>query len=155
MSFDLAGFRKAEFSPRIGEVDVSDSALAQFFSEGSPKVWKVRCLDGNELQRCLEAKERQKEIASILNIISENKEAAERPKAHTGLAEKETPAEIVKRLEMLAIASVAPEITRTDAVKIARVAPLEFLMITRKVSDLTGEGFDLVKPEAASEVIAV
>ena len=155
MSFDLAGFRRAEFTPRVGEVDVSQSALAGFFPDDEPKVWKVRSLDGNELQRCLEAQERQKEIASILTIISENKEAAERLKAHTGLAEKETPAEIVKRLEMLAIASVAPEITRTDAVKIARVAPLEFLMITRKVSDLTGEGFDLVKPEAASEVIAV
>jgi len=36
------------------------------------------------------------------------------------------------------------------AVKLAGTFPIEFLTITSAIADLTGQGFDLVKPHAAS-----
>ena len=155
MSFDLEGFRRAEFSARQEEVDVSDSALAAFFPDDEKALWTVRGLDGSELQECMDAKEKQKEITSILKLVSENKEMADKVRAASGMSDKETPAEMVKRLEMLLIASVNPKLNRPDVVKIAKVAPIEFLQLTAQISRLTGEGFSLVKPEAASKAIAV
>jgi hypothetical protein len=65
-----------------------------------------------------------------------------------GLAGKETPGEIAKRLEMLAMASVEPAISLQVAVKLAENFPVEFYQLTNEITELTGMGFDLVKPKA-------
>lgn len=153
MSFDLAEFRRAKFEPRTAEVKVS--ALAGFFSDGEEPIFLVRGLEAAELQRCLEAKEKQEKIADVITQIAENAEAAQKMKEISGGLHKQTPAEVVKGIEMLTVGCVSPELTRTDSVKIAQVSAVEFLILYRRIATLTGEGYSLVKPEAASQVIAV
>ena len=45
--------------------------------------------------------------------------------------------------------SVAPAVSLPVAVKLAEAFPIEFLQLTNEISDLTGRGADLVKPQAA------
>jgi hypothetical protein len=61
-----------------------------------------------------------------------------------------TNGEIAKRLEMLVMGSVSPEVTLPVAVKLAEAFPVEFLELTNAITTLTGQGFDMGKPQAAS-----
>jgi hypothetical protein len=62
----------------------------------------------------------------------------------------DTPGEIAKRVEMLVTGSVTPKIEHATAAKLAENFPIEFLMLTNAITELTGMGFDMGKPAAAS-----
>lgn len=148
MGFKVDSFDRAEFTPRRASVPVD--ALAAFFDEGEPAVWQVRGLSSAELHRALEAGKRQGSIEQIVRAIAGGGDQAEAVRAALGLS-KDTPGEIAKRLEMLVMGSVAPKVELPTAVKLADAFPIEFLSITNKITELTGQGFDLVKPAAASQ----
>ena len=148
MGFQADRFERAQFEPRRASVKVE--ALAAFFGEGEPAVWEVRGLSATELHRALEASRRQDSIESIVKAIAASGDQAEAMRRALGLS-KDTPGEIAKRLELLVMGSVAPVIELPVAVKLAGAFPIEFLSITNTISELTGKGFDLVKPGAASQ----
>ena len=87
-----------------------------------------------------------------MRAIAGGGDQAEAVRSALGLT-KDTPGEIAKRLEMLVMGSVAPKIELPTAVKLAEAFPIEFLSITNRITELTGQGFDLVKPAAASQPI--
>ena len=66
---------------------------------------------------------------------------------------KDTPGEIAKRLEMVVAGCISPVLTLPQAVKLAERFPIEFLTLTNEITELTGNGADLVKPRAASQTI--
>jgi hypothetical protein len=148
MGFKVDSFDRAEFTARRASVPVD--ALAAFFDQGEPAVWQVRGLSSAELHRALEAGKRQGSIEQIVRAIAGGGDQAEAVRAALGLS-KDTPGEIAKRLEMLVMGSVAPKVELPTAVKLAEAFPIEFLSITNKITELTGQGFDLVKPAAASQ----
>lgn len=148
MPFQLERFESAKFEPRREIVEVD--ALAPFFDDGEPAVWEVRGLSSTELHRALEASRRQSDVKSIVQAIAASADQAQAVRAALGLS-GDTPGEIAKRLEMLVMGSVAPKIELTTAVKIAEAFAIEFLSLTNTISALTGKGFDLVKPGAASQ----
>lgn len=150
MAFAADKFEAAEFTARKTRVPVP--ALASFFDEGEAAEWEVRGLNSVELHRALEAGRRTGSIESIVKAIAATGDQADAVRRALGLT-KDTPGEIAKRLEMLVAGSVAPTITLPIAVKLAETFPIEFLDLTNRISTLTGQGFDLVKPEAASETI--
>ncbi len=150
MGFNAEQFERAQFAPRRASVSVD--ALAAFFPEGEPAVWEVRGLSSAELHRALEAGKRQGSIEQIVRAIAGGGDQAEAVRSALGLT-KDTPGEIAKRLEMLVMGSVAPKIELPTAVKLAEAFPIEFLSITNRITELTGQGFDLVKPAAASQPI--
>lgn len=150
MTFQADRFERAQFVPRRASVPVG--ALAAFFDEGKPAVWEVRGLSSSELHRALEAGKRQGSIEQIVRAIAGGGDQAEAVRSALGLS-KDTPGEIAKRLEMLVMGSTAPKIELPTAVKLAEAFPIEFLSITNRITELTGQGFDLVKPEAASQPI--
>lgn len=142
-------FQQARFEPRRKSVRVD--ALAGFFDACEEPLWEVRGLDANELHRAQEAKSRHGTLAAILEAMKGEAGAqVDAMRKAMGLT-KDTPGEVAKRLEMLVIGSVAPTIELQMAVKVARVAPVEFFDLTNTISELTGQGFDLVKPAAASQ----
>ena len=147
MPFDAEKFQRAKFEPRRAKVRVD--ALADFFDEGEVPEWEVRGMNANELHKALEAKNRQGSIESIVKALVNNGDQAAAVRKAIGLS-SETPGEIAKRLEMLVISSVQPTIDLPGAVKLAETFPIEFMLITNEISNLSGKGFDLVKPEAAS-----
>lgn len=150
MPFNGDKFERASFEARRTRVPVA--ALAMFFDEGEAPEWEVRGLSATELHRAIEAGRRQGSIDSIVKAIAANGDQASAVRRALGLS-KDTPGEIAKRLEMLVLGSVAPAVTLPQAVKLAEAFPVDFLSLTNEITELTGKGFDLVKPSAASQPI--
>lgn len=148
--FDLNRFEQAKFESKKARVAVE--ALAPFFDEGEAPEWEVRGLTASELHTALEAEKRQSSIDSIVKAIATKADQAKAIRQALGIA-GDTPGEIAKRLEILVAGSVSPKIELSAAVKLAEAFPIEFLMLTNKISELTGQGADLVKPSAASPTI--
>lgn len=148
MPFDSERFERAKFEARRTKVPVV--ALAPFFGDDESPEWEVRGLSSVELHRALEAGRRQSSVETIVKAIAANGDQAAAVRKALGLS-KDVPGEMAKRLEMLVMGSISPAITLPQAVKLAEAFPIEFLTITNEITDLTGRGFDLVKPQAASQ----
>ena len=146
--FDLTRFEQAKFESKKARVAVE--ALAPFFDEGEPAEWEVRGLTASELHNALEAEKRQGNIEYIVRAIATKADQAKAIRSALGL-NGDTPGEIAKRLELLVAGSVSPKIELSAAVKLAEAFPIEFMLLTNKISELTGKGADLVKPGAASQ----
>jgi len=147
MAFDANKFERAQFVPRTKAVEVP--ALKEFFDEGSEPQWVVRGLSANELHTAIEASTRVKTLGKVLESIASNGAGVADARRALGFTGKETPGEVAKRLEMLAVASVDPVIPLNLAVKLAENFPIEFYQLTNEITELTGMGFSLVKPAAA------
>lgn len=148
MAFNADKFERAKFEPRRARVAVP--ALADFFDDGETPEWEVRGLSAVELHKAIEASKRQGSIEAIVKAIAANQDQAGAIRSALGLT-KDTPGEIAKRLEMLVMGSVAPTIELPTAVKLAEAFPIEFLTLTNEITDLTGKGAEMVKPQAASQ----
>jgi hypothetical protein len=153
MPFDIKQFKTAKFEIREGLVKVPD--LAPFFPEGEEAVWKIRGLTGVELGRVNEAAERYRNIGAILEglISSGAAEKVESIKKLVGMG-NDTPADIVRRMDMLVVASVSPEVDEELAVKLCEKFPVEFFDITNEITKLTGQGHILGKPKPSGETKA-
>lgn len=147
MPFDAEKFERAEFKPRTATHTLT--VLAAFFDAGEKPDWTVRGLSGTELYSALEASKRQGSVESIVAALASKGDQIEAIRKAIGLAAN-TPGEMAKRLEMLTLGSVSPKIDLPTAVKLAHNFAVEFMILTNSISELTGEGSDLVKPEAAS-----
>lgn len=145
--FNVERFERAEFRPRTREVVVD--ALAPFFDEGERPVWVVRSLTSNELNRALDAEKDATSVDAIIKALAESGKQVDAVRAALG-RRSDTPGEIRKRLEMLVLGSVSPKIEMPLATKIAENFAVEFRLVTNAILELTGLGFDLVKPGAAS-----
>lgn len=152
MAFNAEKFERSKFEARRAKVPVP--ALSDFFDEGETPEWEVRGLSAVELHKAMEAGKRQGSIEAIVKAIAANQDQAGAVRKALGLT-KDTPGEIDKRLEMLVMGSVAPAVSLPVAVKLAEAFPIEFLQLTNEISDLTGRGADLVKPQAASQPTTV
>ncbi len=148
MPFDADRFERAKFAPRTRVLDVE--SLAAFFGEGEAPTWTVRGLTSNELHAAMEASARQRGIEAVVQAISKGGDQSQAVREALGLSTK-TPGEIAKRLEMLVMGSVCPVIALPLAVKLAEAFPIEFLTLTNAISELTGQGADVIKPAAASQ----
>lgn len=148
MPFDVDRFDRAELKPRTEVVEVE--ALAAFFGDGEPAQWTVRGLSATEFHRAMEAGKRQSSVEAIVKAIASGGDQAQAVRKALGLS-ADTPGEIAKRLEMLVMGSVSPKVELPTAVKLAEAFPIEFLSLTNRITELTGKGADLVKPEAASQ----
>jgi hypothetical protein len=146
MSFDIGKFETAKFAARTRKVPVS--GLVEFFPGEEKPEWEVRGLNSRELFVATEASTRQNSIEAIVKAIAVTGDKAQSIRDAIGLSGN-VPGEMAKRLEMLVMGSVAPKIELSTATKLAEVFPIEFLTLTNVITELTGLGFDLVKPAAA------
>ena len=152
MAFNAEKFERSKFEARRAKVPVP--ALSDFFDEGETPEWEVRGLSAVELHKAMEAGKRQGSIEAIVKAIAANQDQAGAVRKALGLT-KDTPGEIAKRLEMLVMGSVAPAVSLPVAVKLAEAFPIEFLTLTNEITDLTGKGAEMVKPQAASQPTTV
>lgn len=152
MAFNADKFMAEKLEARRKLVPVP--ALASWFAEGEDAVWEVRGLTSSELHNAMEAKQKRTSIENIVKALTETGDQAKAVREAIGLTQG-TPGEVVKRLEMLVLGSVSPKIELPVAVKLAEAFPIEFLTLTNEITALTGMGFDLVKPTAASQPITV
>ena len=149
MAFDAKKFLKTQFEARTEDVSVPD--LKEFFPEGENPVWVVRGLTGHELGQVQEARERSRNLEAILEkLLSAAAEGkAEAVKEMLGLGQ-DTPADIVRRLEMLVLGSVNPACNQELAVRICTYYPIEFMTLTNTISKLTGMGASVKKKPTSS-----
>jgi hypothetical protein len=153
MGFDAAKFVSAAFRPRTADVAVPD--LRHFFfdlAEGEVPTWKVRGLTGEELARVNESTARNRSR----NAIAEALLSKDADKLKEGIQELIGPAstvpdDLAKRLEMLVIGSVEPAVDQQLAVKLSQAFPVEFFQLTNKVTELTGMGAEVGKPQRSSK----
>jgi len=136
--FDSNSFMRTKFTAR--EQDVQVPALAAFFGDADP-VWRVRGLTGSELARVNEAAEAAKNLLAIAEgLVSEDRKEKTRALRELLGLDGEVPQDTVKRIEMLTIASVKPEIDRDVAVRLFEVYPIEMQIVTGVIMRLTGQG---------------
>lgn len=144
--FDKKAFSKANFVPRTEQVSVS--SLADWF-EGDP-LWTVRGLSFEELSRADSKADQTQTMIAVIEALSggDKKEQATAIQEALGMGDN-TPPQMIKRLEMLVIGSVSPEIDLPIAVKLAENFPVEFKELTDKIITLTGQGRVLGKQKGS------
>lgn len=153
MSFDSNKFMKQEFKRRTQEVKVPD--LKEWFGDSEP-VWVVRGLTGVELARVNEAGSKNVLSSQLLDLVlsKSDRDTVTSLKHQLGLGD-DTPADIAKRLEMLVVGAVDPEVSLEVAVKLAETFPIEFSTLTNAVMTLTGKGsIALAKPAPSGKTEA-
>ena len=148
MAFDAGKFERAEFKPRTQRVPVP--SLAAFFGDGEDAVFEVRGLSAAEMHTAMEAKQRQATMQTVVDALSASPEKVAELRKALGLDGNATPGEVAKRQQMLCLGSVSPKIEEHISAKISEVFPVECFTLTNTITELTGQGFDLVKPAAAS-----
>jgi hypothetical protein len=149
MPFDLDKFAAAKMAPRTEKVECE--AMREFFAEGDELVWEIRGLTVNELQQCIDAEKKSSNVESLIAAFQKDAGKIDAIREAIGLTQKNTPAETAKRLEMLVFGSVNPKIKLEHAVLVGERFAIEFMYLTNKIQTLTGKGFDMVKPAAASQ----
>jgi hypothetical protein len=152
MRFNPERFLDAEFVPRERTIKVE--SLRDFFDpddDGEKEcTWTVRSLTGDELARCFEAESMHKDIGRVLDGLTSRREVAAKMRQAMGLDPETTAPEVAKRLQMLEFGSVKPKIDLAAAVKLGEAFPIEFYQLTQAITELTGLGHCLKKPEADS-----
>lgn len=150
MAFDSKRFAREKFEPRTESVPVP--ALADWFGEGEAAEWKVRGITGNESARINEAATKARatgDLAAALASAAGSKERIDGILTAAGLPTdaKQTPEDMVRRLEMLVIGSVEPAIDLPVALQLAKAFPFEFFQLTTRIIALTGLGHIPGKPK--------
>jgi len=132
-------FLKSKLEPRTDEVEVT--ALSAWFDKDEKPLWKVRGLSGEEMTKATEAATKQKNLMAVVDALSSNvrKDKVDALKDLLGTNDS-TPVELAKRMEQLVYGSIEPEADLQLAVKLAEHFPVEFMLITNKIIELTGLG---------------
>jgi len=138
---DLQKFLNASLVLRQATIEVPE--LADFFGEESPS-WTVRGLTAAELGRINESVEQGTDnLKALIAAMAGEGDKAEALRKTMGISEAEVPSDVSRRIEMLAVGSISPELgieQRDVAVKLAETFPTVFYSLTNKILSLTGQG---------------
>jgi len=158
MEFNLDKFSGTDFHPREADVPVPD--LKAFFSgtaekdddgKDKPPAWRVRGLTGPELARVNESQQRNRDRNAIAQGLLSGKDAQVTDAVRELIGDGDSvPDDIAKRLEMLVVGSVNPEISHSVAVRLCTAYPIEFYQLTTRITQLTGQGSEPGKPKRSS-----
>lgn len=153
---DLQKFLNAALAPRQTVVPVPE--LAAWLAPGAVAEWVVRGLTAAELARANQAAESgmanvRAMVEALAGDTGTGAKAASIRKA-LGLSDEDVPADVSRRIEMLAAGSVSPALgadQRDVAVKLAEAFPGTFYRLTNEIVNLTGQGAELGKPQRSGQ----
>ena len=149
---DLQKFLNAALRPR--EITIAVPELAEWFGEHEPAEWVVRGLTAAELGRANQAAEHGLEnVRALVAAMAGEGDKASAIRSAMGLSDEDVPADVSRRIEMLAAGSVAPELgsmNRDVAVRLAETFPTVFYNLTNHILTLTGQGAELGKPKRST-----
>lgn len=125
MSFDLQGFQTTNFEPRTKEIDVPQ--LKKWFAKKEKPIWIVRGLSGIELAQVREAVARNRDLDKIAELLGSqvSKDKVEAIKKAFGFSD-DAPADWVRRVAILKLGSVDPEMDQETSVKFGETYPVIF-----------------------------
>ena len=149
MGFNAKGFMNQPFDARTEDVIVAE--LASWFDKDEKPVFTVRGLTFEELNKADNAADNSKAMLNLVATLQTKDGAAiaEGVKDAFGIG-KDTPANMIKRINHLVMGSVSPTIDEELAVKLASTYPIEFTQISNKIIELTGKGFMPGKPKGST-----
>ena len=141
MPFNAKKFTKAKFEPRTETIPVP--ALKDFF-DGDP-AWVVRGLTGEEMARVNEAQAKSRNLAAAVEALAGNghAEKVQALRESLGLSDDSLPADLARRIEMLALGSVDPAIDSQIAAKLFRAHPVVGYELSNRITALSGQGMTL------------
>lgn len=141
MAFDAKKFDKSKFSTREKSVKVESVALQEFFEPGEEMEMTVRGLTGEEMARCNDAKDRQKNVAAVLEALAgSGHEKVQAIRESMGLADDSMPGDAAKRIEAIKIGCVDLGGDERLAVKLFKVAPVDAYGLSNQIFILSGQG---------------
>ena len=146
---DLQKFMQASFAAREAAITVPP-ALVEFFG----KEWRVRGLTAAELARSREAADRGESLKALVSAMAGAGDKAAAIRESMGLSDDDVPADISRRIDMLASGSVEPKLgaeNRDVAVKLAETHPTLFYELTNRILELTGSGSEPGKPKRSTK----
>lgn len=143
--FDTKRFMNTQFIPREEDVPVPD--LKDFFEEGEKPVWRVRNISGQEMGVVNETvQNNRKALVSVIEKMFATMSVKDAEKVSGMVTDPDRVTdEMAKRLEMLVLGSVSPEVNMDMAIKLCRVRCVEFFDITNTINRLTGLGHEAKK----------
>src|SRR6056297_4315121 len=150
MGFDIKAFQKTKFEDRTAKVQVPD--LKDWFAEGDEPVFIVRGLTAEELARCNEAVQKNKNISFVVEALhsSNQHKKVQAMREVLGVSES-VPDDLAKRLEQFTLGTVDPDLDHEMAVKFAENYPVEFYQATNKIMELTGQGRQIKKKPSSKQ----
>lgn len=139
MAFDAERFNAAPSTLRTARYRIE--ALREFFG-GEDPVFELRQLTGEELAVCHEAAKTNRDVTEIISglMSGDSKEKVQSVLAAIGRGSHQVPDEHAKRIEMLILGSVEPKLDRTTVVRIGKLFPVDFMVLTNMISGLSGQG---------------
>ena len=147
-NFDLANFRKAKFQERVEDVPLSGltaSGFAGYEGEGEeakalPVVFQVRGLTAEELAKADQEADNSKVLLQVAErLAGTESERAKGLLEGLGLGDG-TPKALAKKLSHVQMAVLKPSLKIQDVVRIADAYPMDFLELTVRIYNLTGQG---------------
>lgn len=138
--FDATRFNATPATLRTADYEIK--ALAGFFEEDQPPIFRVRQLTGEELAACQEAAKVNRDTAELITglMADDPKEKVEAVLTAMGRSQTKVPDEHAKRLEMLVLGSVEPKLDRSTVINLATRFPVDFMILTNMISGLSGQG---------------
>lgn len=150
---DIQKFLNAALRPREETIEVPE--LAQWFGEGQAAEWVVRGLTAAELGRANQAADRGLEnVKAMVAALAGDGDKAGALRSAMGISDEDVPADVSRRIEMLAAGSVAPALgseNRDVAVRLAEAFPTVFFNLTNRILTLTGQGAEMGKPKRSGK----
>jgi hypothetical protein len=105
---NVDAFLQATLAPRQASIDVPE--LSEYFGEEIP-VWIVRGLTAAEMGRCNEAADKGPEnTKALIEALAGSGDKADALRKSMGISDGEVPTDVSRRIDMLAIGSVNPEL---------------------------------------------
>jgi len=140
MPFDIKKFKKTKFESRKETVPVP--SLKDFFDEGEKAEFVVRGLTGEEFARVREAQQKYQNVSGIIEALAgtDQKEKIQAITESLGIGSEDLPEDMVRRMEIIQLGSVEPELDLETAKKIFQTAPVTAYEITNKIQTLSGQG---------------
>jgi len=147
--FDVSAFSREKYCPREAEVSFSIPVPGGDPLKPVEQVFKVKGLTAEELARIDQVVDNNKNLQALLDAVikadsGDLKSRLDAIKELAGMS-NDIPASHVKKLAIFRAGCVNPEFNQADAVKFSNVHPIEFIMISNKIYELTGLGQQVKK----------
>jgi len=141
MGFDAEKFLNTKMQPRTADVPVP--GLASWFDGEDKPAWKVRGVSGQELGQAKQAVEQRKDIAALVSGIVGGQSAEKAAAAKKIMnIDDSVPSNVALNIHLVKLGSVEPAADEDLAVKMCTCFPVEFQQISKKILELTGQGYE-------------
>lgn len=136
------------------EAEIAVPALAWMFPDGEDAVWVVRNLSSSEFWQANNAADRDNKLKSLVAAMASGENQADAIRDALALNRDDVPDEVRKRIAMIEMGTIKPEIPKDQmhdiAVVLAEHHTEEFFAISNKVMAVTMAGSEVGKPKRST-----